>query len=91
MIDFLIEKGKFYQRFDDVLNERQKKAIERIFREGISGFKGGLSVENYITITGTTASTVTPEIYKNWGNWGHSCAAVSERERGTILISTIQV
>ena len=63
-IDFLIEKGKFYQRFDDMLNERQKKAIERIFREGVSGFKGGLSAENYITITRTTASTATRDLQK---------------------------
>lgn len=64
MIDFLIEKGKLYQRFDHLLNERQKKVVERIFREGINGFKGGLSAENYIRITGTTASTATRDLQK---------------------------
>lgn len=64
MIDFLIEKGKFYHRFDDLLNERQQKVIERIFREGVNGFKGGLSAENYIRITGTTASTATRDLQK---------------------------
>jgi hypothetical protein len=33
------------------LNPRQEKAIARMFREGIDGFKGGLSAENYISIT----------------------------------------
>ena len=64
MIDFLIEKGKFYQRFDDLLNERQEKVVARIFREGVSGFQGGLSAENYISITGTTASTATRDLQK---------------------------
>ncbi len=64
MIDFLIEKGKFYRRFDDLLNERQRKVVERIFREGVSGFQGGLSAENYMRITGTTASTATRDLQK---------------------------
>jgi len=64
MIDFLIEKGKFYQRFDHILNERQRKVVARIFREGVNGFKGGLSADNYIRITGTTASTATRDLQK---------------------------
>lgn len=44
--------------------ESQKKVAERIFREGISGFKGGLSAENYMRITGTTASTATRDLQK---------------------------
>ncbi|MEM7551645.1 MAG: Fic family protein [Bacteroidota bacterium] len=64
MIDFLIEKSKYYNRFEDHLNQRQYKVIERIFREGINGFKGGLSADNYITITGTTASTATRDLQK---------------------------
>jgi hypothetical protein len=30
-----------------------------MFREGIDGFTGGLSAENYITITGTSRATAT--------------------------------
>lgn len=61
-IDFLIEKGKFYQRFASRLNDRQAKAIARIFREGISGFQGGLSASNYIRITGATRATATRDL-----------------------------
>jgi len=64
MIDFLIEKGKYYSRFEKKFNERQAKVVERVIREGIYGFKGGLSADNYITISGTTASTATRDLQK---------------------------
>ncbi len=64
MIDFLIGKTKYFQEFDENFNLRQKKVVNRIFREGIDGFKGGLSADNYIKITGTTASTATRDLKK---------------------------
>ncbi|MEM0940735.1 MAG: Fic family protein [Bacteroidota bacterium] len=64
MINFLIEKGMYFDRFDNQLNERQKKVVNRIFKEGVNGFKGGLSADNYISITGTTASTATRDLQK---------------------------
>ena len=59
MIDFLIQKAKLYDRYKGRLNERQEKAVARIFREGLEGFKGGLSAENYISITGASRATTT--------------------------------
>lgn len=64
MIDFLIEKGKFFRRFEGKLNERQEKVVLRIFKEGIEGFKGGLSAKNYINISGATASTATRDLQR---------------------------
>jgi Fic family protein len=64
MIDFLIEKGKYYTRFEKNFNKRQSKVVDRIFREGINGFRGGLSADNYITITFTTPSTATRDLQK---------------------------
>lgn len=64
MIDLLIEKGKFYAKFDKQINERQQKTISRMFDEGISGFKGGLSAENYISITGASRATATRDLQK---------------------------
>jgi Fic family protein len=61
-VDFYIAKSRFYQRFRDLLNERQAKVVARIFREGIDGFKGGLSAENYITITRTSRATATRDL-----------------------------
>lgn len=62
LIDFLIEKGKFYDRFSGKLNPRQDKVIARIFAEGIDGFKGGLSAENYLSITDAARATVTRDL-----------------------------
>lgn len=44
------------------LNARQDKAIARMFREGIDGFKGGMSADNYITITGASRATATRDL-----------------------------
>src|SRR5918996_2443508 len=62
MIDFLIQKTKLYDRVKRQLNERQEKALARIFREGPEGFKGGLSAENYISITGAARATATRDL-----------------------------
>ena len=61
-VDFYVAKAKFYQRFRDRLNERQAKVIARMFREGIEGFKGGLSADNYISITRTSRATATRDL-----------------------------
>ena len=62
MIDFLIQKTKLYDRVKSQLNERQEKALARIFREGVEGFKGGVSAENYISITGAARATATRDL-----------------------------
>ncbi len=62
-VEFLIAKARFYDRLRGQLNERQEKAIERIFREGPNGFSGGLSAENYLRITGTSRATATRDLH----------------------------
>lgn len=62
MIEFLIAKTRLYDRLRGSLNDRQEKAIARMFRAGPGGFKGGLSAENYITITGAPRSTATRDL-----------------------------
>lgn len=62
LIDFLLEKTRFHDRFRERLNPRQEKAIARMFREGLEGFKGGLSAANYITITDTSRATATRDL-----------------------------
>jgi Fic family protein len=44
------------------MNIRQEKAIARMFRAGIEGFKGGLSAENYIAVTQTSRATATRDL-----------------------------
>jgi Fic family protein len=62
LIHFVLEKSKMLQRLEGQLNERQEKVLLRIFAEGLSGFTGGLSAENYIAITKTTRATATRDL-----------------------------
>lgn len=62
-IEFLIEKTKLYEQLNGLLNERQAKVIARLFKEGISGFKGGLSADKYIRITKTSKATATRDLH----------------------------
>jgi len=62
LLSFLIEKSKIFIKFSGQLNERQEKALLRIFSEGPSGFKGGLSAENYLAITKTSRATATRDL-----------------------------
>ena len=61
-VDFLIGKARFFDRLGDRLNARQQKVLSRMFSEGLEGFKGGLSAENYISIAKTSASTATRDL-----------------------------
>jgi len=61
-LEFYLAKAKFYERMRGQMNDRQDKAIARMFREGMDGFKGGLSAENYITITRTSRATATRDL-----------------------------
>ena len=62
MVDFIIAKTRFFDRLRGQFNDRQEKALLRIFREGPTGFKGGLSAENYIRITGASRATATRDL-----------------------------
>lgn len=59
---FLIEKSKMLTALSGQLNSRQEKVLLRMFAEGLSGFKGGLSAENYIAITKASRATATRDL-----------------------------
>jgi Fic family protein len=61
-VDFLVGKARFYERLRGQLNERQERVIARMFREGIDGFRGGLSAENYVTISKASRATATRDL-----------------------------
>lgn len=62
LVEFLIDKTRLLDRVGGSLNERQKKALLRMLREGPEGFRGGLSAGNYISITGATTATATRDL-----------------------------
>ena len=61
-LDFYVAKAKLYETLRGQLNERQEKAIARMFQEGIDGFKGGLSAANYISIAKSSRATATRDL-----------------------------
>ncbi len=63
LIEFIIEKTKLFDRLKGRLNPRQEKVLTRMFKEGVDGFKGGLSAENYISITDASRATVTRDLH----------------------------
>jgi Fic family protein len=62
LVEFLIAKSNFFITYKNALNSRQEKVILRIFKEGIEGFKGGLSSANYIKITKASTATATRDL-----------------------------
>lgn len=62
LISFIIKKVRYFDMYTGRLNERQAKVALRIFREGLDGFKGGLSAENYIRITKASRATATRDL-----------------------------
>jgi Fic family protein len=62
LVEFLIDKTKLLDRLKGELNERQTKALLRMFREGPEGFQGGLSAGKYTAITGASPATTTRDL-----------------------------
>ena len=63
VIDRALEKRHFWDRQETSgLNERQHKALQRLLDAGDGGFEGGLNVEKYIKMTGTSKATATRDL-----------------------------
>ena len=56
------EQARLFSRIDSALNDRQRKALMRMFREEPDGFRGGMSAGNYQTITGAASATATRDL-----------------------------
>lgn len=63
LLDAALEKSRFWATHSQVaLNERQRKVIQRLLDEGNGGFLGGLNVQKYIKMTGTSKPTATRDL-----------------------------
>lgn len=62
LVVFLVKKAHFFDRFREKLNERQLKAIRRMFDAGPAGFKGGMDARKYCGITGASKATATRDL-----------------------------
>ena len=61
-VEFVLGKVRFYDRYGERLNERQRKVTARIFREGRAGFAGGLSRKNYVSIARCSPATAARDL-----------------------------
>lgn len=61
-IEFTLKKTKFFDRYENQLNERQLSVIRRMLEEGIKGFEGGMSAKKYMSITKTSKATATRDL-----------------------------
>ena len=62
LIRFILSKDELLRRFSGELNQRQEKALLRMYVEGLDGFKGGMSSSNYCSITGASTATATRDL-----------------------------
>lgn len=61
-IDFTLRKAKFFDKYKDQLNDRQRTAIVRMMEEGPVGFEGGMNARKYIGITKSSKATATRDM-----------------------------
>ena len=61
-IAFVLDKSRFFDRHRARMNRRQAKAMERMFREGRAGFKGGMTSGKYQAITKCASSTAARDL-----------------------------
>jgi Fic family protein len=63
IVQVATEKTRFWARHSEVrLNDRQRKALQRLLDAGKDGFEGGMSAEKYRRLTNTSKSTATRDL-----------------------------
>jgi Fic family protein len=63
-VDFVLGKARFWERYEDHLNGRQTKMVNRVFAEGIKGFEGGISTKKYEKICNCSRATAYRDLLK---------------------------
>ena len=62
VVTFTLKKVRFFDSFQDQLNERQLKAINKMMEQGEEGFEGGMTAKKYISINKTSKATATRDL-----------------------------
>lgn len=61
-INFILKKSKFFDTYNNKLNDRQLKVIRRMFKVGDKEFEGGMSAKKYMKIADTSKATATRDL-----------------------------
>nr|WP_315145385.1 Fic family protein [uncultured Flavobacterium sp.] len=59
---FTLNKTKFIDHYKNQMNERQRKAVLKMFENGVTGFEGGMTAIKYVSITKTSRATATRDL-----------------------------
>lgn len=62
IIQFILKKAKFLDKYRMVLNNRQLKVILKMLEYGIEGFEGGMTARKYVSIAKTSKATATRDL-----------------------------
>jgi Fic family protein len=62
LVEFILQKTRFFDRYREKLNARHTKVINRMLSEGPKGFKGGMSAKKYVSLTGVSKATATRDL-----------------------------
>jgi len=61
-IEFTLKKVKFFDRFRNLLNDRQITVIKRMLEEGPKGFTGGMNARKYGSLCKVSKATATRDL-----------------------------
>lgn len=61
-IVFILSKARFWDQYESRLNERQRRVVKRMLREGVKGFTGGMSARKYEGIADCSKATATRDL-----------------------------
>lgn len=62
LVDFVLKKTQFFDRYRAELNERQLKVVRRILQAGPEGFEGGINARKYKSLTEVSKATATRDL-----------------------------
>jgi Fic family protein len=62
LVEFVLKKTQFFDRYRDELNERQLKVVRRILEAGPEGFEGGINARKYKNLTEVSKATATRDL-----------------------------
>lgn len=62
LVRFIVAKTRLLDGVRHQINERQEKALLRMFSEGLEGFTGGMSAKKYMATTGAAVATATRDL-----------------------------
>lgn len=62
VVNFILKKSQFFDKYKNLLNERQLKVVTKMFDAGTEGFEGGMNARKYISITKSSKATATRDL-----------------------------